>query len=1090
MSGAQFASAQSVTGSGLDPDTVSSPNWDVGGNLNVGVEGTAGSLEINDGGTVANANGAIGNAANTQGTVTISGHDTNGNASTWTNSGSFNVGLEGHGILDITNGGVVKASGLGYVGNHASGKGVITVSGRDANGNASTFNTSDQLQIGRAGIGTISVLDGGVVNAGVTESSFLGYEAGSKGTLIVSGRDTHGNASTFNGAGQIQVGRGGTGSLSVLDGGIVNSRGFDLIAAAAGGEGEVIVSGHDAIGNASIWNSARGIAIGNSGTGKLSILDGGVINAGTTTEVALSSDIGRNAGSYGRVTVSGVDANGNASAWNSIKHLEVGSYGTGNLDVLDGGAVIIGGLAIGEHEGSTGIVTVFSSNDSTSRLSVTAGTGLSFESNINIGTSGTGTLAVSRGGVVSAVGDTYMSGDETSTATLHLNGDTNGRGIVETGSVIKRRGTIVIDLNGGILRATKNHSNFLNGFETLTVGDGGAWFDSNSYNIGIATSFSGSSSLNKQGDGKLTITGDSSGFTGTTTVEKGTLVVGDAAGINAALGGDVYVWSDATLAGQGTVGNTTVLAGGILSPGNSPGTLTVNGDLTLAADSTLEIGIAGNGKSDRVEVAGAASVGGSIVSVTAIDSETSYQNGQTYYILHATGGITGEFARAVSESAFLDVSVANLSDTAGLTICLKTGCPQQPVHPADPDNPDTPVPPLFSTVTSSGNQHSTAAALDSLAQTGSSLNLYNSMLILSADDARAAFDSLSGEAHASAKVALVDHSQFIRNAALGRLQQAFGGAPATQIDALSYAPLNKGTSVAAIDNVAPASISAAQHLYTGWGYAYGAWTRQDSNGHTGDMKSSIGGFVTGIDGIVVDTWRLGLLAGYSRSSFHMDERASSGSSDNYTLGVYAGTQWALNSRDVLAFRSGIAYTWHKIDMSRSVAFPGFSDYLTSAYDAGSFQVFGELGYKLSYGKAQFEPYAGLAYLRLKTHDFDEKGLTAAALSASSDTMDTSFSTLGLRASTDFVLGTVATTVRADIAWRHAYGDITPVSTASFVGSNAFTVSGLPIAKDAALIEAGLDFKLTDATTLGLSYNGQFASGAMQNGLNAKFSVGF
>ena len=177
-------------------------------------------------------------------------------------------------------------------------------------------------------------------------------------------------------------------------------------------------------------------------------------------------------------------------------------------------------------------------------------------------------------------------------------------------------------------------------------------------------------------------------------------------------------------------------------------------------------------------------------------------------------------------------------------------------------------------------------------------------------------------------------------------------------------------------------------------------------------------------------------------------------------------------------------------MSRSVAFPGFSDYLTSAYDAGSFQVFGELGYKLSYGKAQFEPYAGLAYLRLKTHDFDEKGLTAAALSASSDTMDTSFSTLGLRASTDFFLGTVATTVRADIAWRHAYGDITPVSTASFVGSNAFTVSGLPIAKDAALIEAGLDFKLTDATTLGLSYNGQFASGAMQNGLNAKFSVGF
>ncbi|WP_176038816.1 hypothetical protein [Brucella tritici] len=85
------------------------------------------------------------------------------------------------------------------------------------------------------------------------------------------------------------------------------------------------------------------------------------------------------------------------------------------------------------------------------------------------------------------------------------------------------------------------------------------------------------------------------------------------------------------------------------------------------------------------------------------------------------------------------------------------------------------------------NQYATAGGLDTLAQTGSSLALYNTLLMLSADEARAAFESLSGEAYASVKGVLINDSQFIRSAALGRLQQAFDGAPATPINALSYA---------------------------------------------------------------------------------------------------------------------------------------------------------------------------------------------------------------------------------------------------------------------------------------------------------------
>ncbi|MEJ5020659.1 autotransporter domain-containing protein [Ochrobactrum vermis] len=658
---------------------------------------------------------------------------------------------------------------------------------------------------------------------------------------------------------------------------------------------------------------------------------------------------------------------------------------------------------------------------------------------------------------------------------LELSGSVSGAGnLVKTGGGALRLngsnayGNTAVEGGQLIGNASSFSGNILNNGEVV--------FNQTQNDV-YAGQLSGHGAFTKLGSGALLFSGNSSAFVGTTMVADGTLSV------NGSLGGSLNVTSGGRLQGTGVVGTTTVATGTTIAPGNSIGTLTVNGNLALQPGSTLEVEIAGSGAADLVDVKGIATIAGSTVSVTAIDPETSYRTGQNYSILHADGGVSGIFANAVSKSAFLNLNVNYTPNDVLLNIAIK----------GEPTVPTTPVPPvLFTTVTETRNQNGTAGGLDTLAQTGSPLALYNSLLMLSAPEARAAFDNLSGEAYAAAKGALINDSQFIRNAALGRLQQAFGGAPATSINALSYAPSQKPVSgsASAIDTVAPASIAAAQNGYTAWGYAYGAWTRQNSDGNAGDVKSSIGGFVTGIDGVVLDTWRLGLLAGYSHSSFSADDRASSGSSDNYTLGAYAGTEWNLDNGNALAFRSGLAYTWHNIDMDRSIAFPGFADRLNADYDAGTFQVFGEVGYKLPYNKALFEPYANLAYVRLKTDGFAEEGLTAAALSVNSDTTDTSFSTLGLRASTEFTLETIATTARADIGWRHAYGDITPISTASFIGSDAFTVWGLPIAEDAALLEAGLDFRLTEDATLGLSYNGQFASGAKQNGLNAKFSVSF
>src|SRR5262249_29408218 len=149
----------------------------------------------------------------------------------------------------------------------------------------------------------------------------------------------------------------------------------------------------------------------------------------------------------------------------------------------------------------------------------------------------------------------------------------------------------------------------------------------------------------------------------------------------------------------------------------------------------------------------------------------------------------------------------------------------------------------------------------------------------------------------------------------------------------------------------------------------------------------------------------------------------------------------------LAFRSGVAYTLNDISTNRSVVFPGFTDSLKGDYDAGTAQIFGELGYGINMGKTRFEPFANLAYVSVHTDDFTEKGGVAALTSHSANT-DAAFTTLGLHASTTFELNGVALTAKETFGWRHAYGDVTPVSTMHFAsGGDAFSIGGVPIAHD-------------------------------------------
>lgn len=387
------------------------------------------------------------------------------------------------------------------------------------------------------------------------------------------------------------------------------------------------------------------------------------------------------------------------------------------------------------------------------------------------------------------------------------------------------------------------------------------------------------------------------------------------------------------------------------------------------------------------------------------------------------------------------------------------------------------------------NQIATGQGLDSIPPGGA---LFNAVASLATDaQARAAFDGHSGEAHASAKTALIEESHFIRDAANDRLRQSFAAVGAPAMPAMSFAPDAVSASAAAnamayaMTTKAPPMVAyAPAPAWAIWGQGFGSWGHTDGNDNAARLGRSTGGVVSGFDTTVADTWRVGVMGGYSHTSFNVRDRSSSGKSDNYHVGAYGGTQWG-----GLGFRTGVAYTWHDITTTRAVAFPGFADNLRADYSAGTTQVFGELGYRIDTRAVALEPFANLAYVNLRTKGFTERGGAATLISAAS-TAGATFTTLGLRASTTFMVASTAVTARSTLGWRHAFDDVAPLSTFAFAGGNAFNIAGVPVARDTAILDVGVDFAIARDATIGVTYNGRFGSNAADQSVRGNFTVRF
>jgi outer membrane autotransporter protein len=400
---------------------------------------------------------------------------------------------------------------------------------------------------------------------------------------------------------------------------------------------------------------------------------------------------------------------------------------------------------------------------------------------------------------------------------------------------------------------------------------------------------------------------------------------------------------------------------------------------------------------------------------------------------------------------------------------------------------------FFSSVALTSNQHGVGGALD--AAGGGAL--VQAVAFAPSATMQQTLDRLSGEIHGSVQSVLVGDSLYMRQAMLGRLRQAsYAGAPGAMAalgfagpDAVSVAGEAPALAYAGVPypvKAPPAAPSRGGSDVTYWMQGLGAWGRIDGDGNASAARSNLGGFLTGFDARFGDWGRAGIAGGFTHASVNVDAAASSAGIDTAHLGVYGGT-----SLGAFNLRSGAAYAWHTIDTTRTIAFPGFFDQATGRYNGGTGQVFGEVGYGLPFGRIAAEPFAGLAYVRVDTSGFNETG-GAAALAGGNNADNVLYSSLGLRIATSYMLQNgMALVPRFSAAWQHAFGDVTPSAALAFQSTGtAFTISGVPLARDAALVEAGFNLRVNPQMKLGASYTGELAGHLQDHAVKGTFTWNF
>ena len=569
------------------------------------------------------------------------------------------------------------------------------------------------------------------------------------------------------------------------------------------------------------------------------------------------------------------------------------------------------------------------------------------------------------------------------------------------------------------------------------------------------------------------------GFAPTKSVE---LTVGGAGSTGSVLkvGGEGLVLASGKLSGRGTIeGNVRLGAGSNFAPGNSPGVMTIVGNLALNGatlsiefDRTAPIG----DQQDQVRVTapGTVTINGGTLSLNLGTGAARFRPGvDTFYpVFISSGSAATGVEKSVAGAGF-----STLLAPAGSGFSLVNGA-------LTFSNGG------FSRIGASGN----LAAVGSLVDRAFSAGINSSTI--GAGSLGALMDNTSALASANkatvaSTLAALNPAVYaeLGNIGIDRLHDVQAGLSnhldMLALDAVGEPGLSLGVRVAPPQPQSAPAASAVERARA-WTTAYGGWGKRNSDSGFGaaGYSSSNYGDVSGVESKIGD-FTIGLTGAVGHSSATFQDGKGSVTADSWHTGVYGSFPAGR-----LVLDASFVYGQADSTLKRSVDVAGGG--ATSGKSQGS-EWTGQAGFAVPFrtdgDSLMITPSVHVIHASVEQDAITESslnGLEAAVKGAS--TTATALRT-GVQAAKLTTLGTIATRLTASLDWVHSFdsgrNDVDIALTGAGAETSRFQSS--KAGKDAIRFGLGAEFALTDRIRFRLNVDDQVKSGV--NSVYSSASIG-
>jgi autotransporter-associated beta strand protein len=1022
------ASTWTLTGAG----SVATP-WQIQqGTLQLGNGGTSGSI--------------IGNVTN-NGTLAFNRSDTLTYGGIISGTGSVIQVGTGTSILTGTNaysGGTAINGGVLQVSSDAN----LGATAGDLSFNGGSLHTTADINSARA----VSLVGAGcfITDAGTTltlTSAVSGAGSLSKdgaGTLALEGDNSYAGGTSIH-AGILQMGAGGTtGSIAgdVLDNGTLSFNRRDALTfggAISGtgsvtqiGTGTTILTGNNSYAGGTTIGGGT-LQVGDGGTvgsiGSGDVLDNGALSinhsdtltiagvisgTGSVSQVGTGTAILTGNNTYGGGTIIGAGSLqvGNGGTSGSLTG-NVTNNGTLVFDRSDASAfagVITGGGLL--RQSGTGTTTLSGAGSNVSELDVQAGTlALTSSASIAAGTVnvGAGATLLNNGALVGAAGnDTFaVAGTFIGSASLF-----DGNDLVQIAD------------GANISQATF---------------DGGAGVDTLELTTSQALTLEPTLAKNfeilvKLGNGALTLSGTVDGFSNSITIAGGSAQLVNANIITQ----QMNIESGATLSGIGSLTGSLMNAG-VLSPGNSPGTLHVGGDYVQTASGTLVSQIQHTG-TDLLDISGTAALAGA----HQIHIEYGlYLDGTTQTLIRAAGGISGQF------------DSVEINPSALMTASRQLTANEETVSFAR-------LPITSITDPQSGRGRFATWLEDQIS--GGTLTPKMTDYI----------DSLLQQPTAQGAVALLGE----RSAPVANIAQNSVSILGASFARTVFQRFTDGDMAQCV----PTQERSSDALNCFWAHGLRQW------GHAGgdtryDWTTDGGQF--GVDRDLSSGWALGFTFGYADSDTHdlnqgrNDVRSKMG-------GLYLN--YAPEGR--LTAGALMFYSGNNNDTRRNVQVGGITEQARAKFDSDSYGAGVRIGYRVTGDAGPLvRPFIEALFDHIEGAELSETGAGDGDLSAHVHGRDGMRGTLGVQFADDFdVYGRVLRPA-LEMGVAHEFADVrSTIDLQPFSDASAFRTYGPELDRTAYIARASLNVSLGKNASVALGYGGEVSDSASQHEANLSFQM--